>query len=113
MNCKNASRSYTPLTCSFPSVDSILYDPNDPKAVLTCIQITRNMEHIIAVSGLRLIQSWLKLKTPPSDFRPSEKRPWRFVFVVPRITFNCNRLLMIPGTPRRAWPIGLKKCSNL
>ena len=41
------------------------------------------MEHIIAVSGLRLIQSWLKLKTPLSDLRPSGKRPWRFVFVVP------------------------------
>ena len=72
-----------PLARNFPSIDSILYDPDDPKAVLTCIQITRNMGHPIAVSGLRLIQNWLKLNTSLSDLRPSEKRPWRFVFVVP------------------------------
>src|SRR5712672_2390843 len=29
-----------PLARNFPAVDSILYDPNDPNAVLTCMQIT-------------------------------------------------------------------------
>ena len=72
-----------PLARNFSSIDSILFDPKDPKAVFTCIQITRSMGHSIAISGLRLIESWLKLNTPLSDLRPSEKSPWRFVFVVP------------------------------
>ena len=42
-----------PLARDFLAVDSILYDPNDPNAVPTCIQITMNTNHPIAVSGLR------------------------------------------------------------
>jgi hypothetical protein len=70
-----------PLIPNFPAVDSIFYDPNDQ--VLTCIQITRSFDHPIAVSGLQLIQSWLKRGTPLNRLRPSVKKPWRFVFVVP------------------------------
>jgi len=44
-------RSLWPAT--FP-VDSIVYDPNEEG--LTCIQITTNSEHPIAVSGLKRIQ---------------------------------------------------------
>jgi hypothetical protein len=73
-----------PLIRNFPAVDSIFYDPNDPNdQVLTCIQITRSFDHPIAVSGLQLIQSWLKRGTPLNRLRPSVKKPWRFVFVVP------------------------------
>ena len=73
-----------PLARNLPSVDSIsiLYDPNDPYAVVTCIQIT-NVEHPISVSGLRLIQGWLKLDAPLRNLRPCTNKPWRFVFVVP------------------------------
>jgi len=70
-----------PSAPNFPAVDSIIYDPNDK--VLTCIQITRNVDHPIAVSGLRDIQSWLKLRTASAKLRPSKATPWRFLFVVP------------------------------
>jgi hypothetical protein len=71
-----------PLARNFASVDSILYNPNDGDAVLTCIQITVNLEHGISVNGLKKIQRWLQgdhLK----NLRPSITKPWRFVFVVP------------------------------
>ncbi|KAF8259787.1 hypothetical protein EI94DRAFT_1690300 [Lactarius quietus] len=70
-----------PSAPNFPAVDSIIYDPNDK--VLTCIQITRNVDHPIAVSGLRDIQSWLKLRTASAKLRPSKATLWRFLFVVP------------------------------
>ena len=44
---KKELRHLVPLARNFPAVDSILYDPNDPNAVLTCIQITRNENHPI------------------------------------------------------------------
>jgi hypothetical protein len=56
----------------FPAADSILYDPRDPNAVLTCIQITKNKRHPIAVSGLRDIQAWFKPHTPLVHLRPSK-----------------------------------------
>ena len=68
-----------PSALNFPAVDSILYEPDE---VLTCIQIIHR-EHRILVSGLQLIQSWLKLDTPLAGLRPSKERPWRFIFVVP------------------------------
>jgi hypothetical protein len=72
-----------PLSRNFPAVDSILYDPNDRKAVFTCIQITTSKDHPIAVSGLRRLQSFLKRQTSLGCLRPSKRRPWRFLFVVP------------------------------
>ena len=72
-----------PSARNFAAVDSILYDPDDPDAVLTCIQITMNVNHPIAVSGLQLIQRWLKHGSSLNGLRPQETRPWRFLFVVP------------------------------
>jgi len=72
-----------PFVRDFPAVDSILYDPDDPDAVVTCIQITMNKDHAIVVSGLQQIQSWFKLGTPLERLRPTKTRPWRFLFVVP------------------------------
>jgi hypothetical protein len=72
-----------PSARNFAAVDSILYDPDDPDAVLTCIQITMNEKHPIAVSGLQLIQRWLKRGSSLNGLRPQETRPWRFLFVVP------------------------------
>ena len=70
-----------PLIQNFRAVDSILYYPND---VLTCIQTTIcRTSHPIIVSGLQLIQSWLRPGTPLADLRPSKERPWRFIFIVP------------------------------
>jgi hypothetical protein len=72
-----------PSARNFVAVDSILYDPDDPNAVLTCIQITMNMKHPIAVSGLKLIQRWLKRGSSLDGLRPQKTWPWRFLFVVP------------------------------
>ena len=66
-----------PSARNFPAVDSILYDPN---AVLTCIQITMNKDHAMVVSGLQLIQSWLKLGTSLEGLCPKTTRPWRFLY---------------------------------
>jgi|SRR5712671_885418 len=85
-----------PLAPNFPAVDSILYDPNDKSAVLTCIQITINNDHPIVVSGLKDIQSWLDPKNSSlGELRPRKNKPWRFVFVVPSHmapTFKLQRL---------------------
>jgi hypothetical protein len=84
-----------PLARNFPAVDSILYDPNDPDAVLTCIQITMNEENPIADLGLQRIQSWLDRNTALAGLRPTKSRPWRFLFVVPShiaSTFQSQRL---------------------
>ncbi|KAH9978410.1 hypothetical protein BJV74DRAFT_888255 [Russula compacta] len=71
-----------PINPNFGAVDSILYDPNDPNT-LTCIQITRNERHPIAVSGLKRIQGWLIRGTLLAGLRPSKTSPWRFIFFVP------------------------------
>jgi len=77
------SLHFVPLFRSFPAVDSVLYDPKDENAALTCIQITRNKkDHPIDVPGLQRIQSWLKLQTPLEVLRPTKDKPWRFLFVV-------------------------------
>ena len=69
-----------PSARNFPTVDSILYDPNEG---LTCIQITIGEEHPIRVSGLQRIQSWLKSNAQLAGLLPSPARPWRFIFIVP------------------------------
>jgi hypothetical protein len=93
-----------PLARNFPAVDSILYDPNDPDAVLTCIQITMNEGHPIAVLDLQCIQSWLDRNTALAGLRPTKSRPWRFLFVVPSYiasTFKSQRLK--GDTATREW----------
>jgi hypothetical protein len=58
---KGSQVHLVPLARNFAAVDSILYyDPNDPKAVLTCIQITMKESHPVDVKGLKRIQGWLK-----------------------------------------------------
>ena len=73
-----------PLARDFEALDSIIYDPKE--ALLTCIQITIYGEQDILVSDLQRIQSWLKNDiddTPFAGLRPSKRRPWRFIFIVP------------------------------
>ena len=73
-----------PLDPNFPAVDSILYDPGE---VLTGIQVTIRNEHPVAVSGLKRVQGWLKLKGPLAHLRPSIMGDhWRLIFVVPAAT---------------------------
>ncbi|KAI0003231.1 hypothetical protein BJV74DRAFT_881693 [Russula compacta] len=73
-----------PLAPNFPAVDSIIYDPNDAKAVLTCIQVTITEKHPIAVKSLQRVQSWLNPNHSSLKYlRPTKTKPWRFLFVVP------------------------------
>jgi hypothetical protein len=84
-----------PSVGNFAAVDSIFYDPDDPDATITCIQITMNKKHPVAVSGLRHIQSCLRLDGPLEGLRPTSNRKWRFLFVVPSrmsTTFKSQRL---------------------
>jgi hypothetical protein len=72
-----------PKAPNFAAVDSILYDPDDLGAAITCIQITRSKNHAIAVSGLQLIQRCFRRDGPLADLRPTPNKKWRFLFVVP------------------------------
>src|SRR5712675_3232223 len=72
-----------PTAPNFPAVDSILYDPDDPNAVVTCIQVTMNADHPIVVKDLRTLQRWFNSESTHSDLCPRTTRPWRFLFVVP------------------------------
>ena len=93
-----------PLVRNFPAGNSILYDPDDSNAVLTCIQITMDKKHDIVVSGLQHIEAWLNRDTPLKDLRPSINRPWRFVFVVPSGMADIFKLQKFVGdTARGEW----------
>ncbi|KAH9997437.1 hypothetical protein BJV74DRAFT_883436 [Russula compacta] len=93
-----------PSDSRFPAADSILYDPHDPNAVLTCVQITKNKRQPIVASGLQDIQAWFKPHTPLADLRPSKTRPWRFLFVVPSDMFLTYKFQNLKGaTPTGVW----------
>jgi len=99
----NSVRNESPLHLvpsirNFPAVDSIVYDPNE---VLTCIQITVSRQHPIHVSGLGRIQGWLERGTRLADLRPSEDRPWRFIFIVPSVDEASFELQQLKGDSAR------------
>ena len=99
--CQN-SVHLVPFDPNFPAVDSILYDPDSE--VLTCIQVTTHDKHDIKVSGLQRIQRWLKLQTPLADLRPSNAKPWRFIFIVPSDMSSDFALQKFDGdTVRHSW----------
>jgi hypothetical protein len=91
---------FTFLQDEFAAVDSIVYDPNE---VLTCIQITTNADHPVAVSGLERVQKWLKRSTPAENLRPHDTRPWRFIFVVPSETARIFKLQPLEGKTKDKW----------
>jgi len=93
-----------PSERNFAAVDSILYDPGDPDAVLTCIQVTTSDNHPIAVKGLQAIQELLDPKNPLlKPLRPDKNRPWRFIFVVPSPMASTFQPQRLKGTAERAW----------
>lgn len=75
-------RHIVPLIPNSAAVDSIRYDPD---SVLTSFQITINVKHPVAVSGLKRIQQSLKRNSGLAGLRPSIHcgRHWRLIFVVP------------------------------
>ena len=88
-------RHLVPRARNFATMDSILYDPDDPDAVITWIQITTNMDHNVRVNGLQLLQRWFKPNSPLRGLRPTNAKPWRLLFVVPEpraCTFKSQNL---------------------
>jgi hypothetical protein len=80
-----------PLARTFAAVDSIryFYEPNDPIACLTCVQITMTDDHHdVVVSGLsaysKVVSNWFQIGTLEAlPGRPKRTRRWRFLFLVP------------------------------
>jgi hypothetical protein len=98
-----SSLHLVPLARNYPSVDSIVYHPDDG---ITCIQVTINKKkvHPINVEGLRKIQKSLKLRTPLADLRPSETEPWRFIFIVsPEVEPGFTSQIFIGDTQHGEW----------
>ena len=92
-----------PAARNFPAADSILYDPEDSDAALTCIQVTSKENHPISVKGLRDIQNWLQGRTL-EHIRPTKRRPWRFLFVVPSYVESNFKMQQLDGdTDRGEW----------
>ena len=97
-------RHLVSFVCNFPAMDSILYNPDDPDAVVTCIQVTMNMDHAIVVRGLQLLQGWFKLGSPLQDLRPTSAKPWRLLFVVPSDMADTFKSQELKGdTPENVW----------
>ena len=97
-------RHLVPFVRNFPAMDSIIYGPDDPDAVITCIQITTNMDRATVVNDLQLLQRWFKPGSPLQDLRPTNAKPWRFLFVVPTDvarTFKSQKLK--DDTPTNVW----------
>ena len=70
-----------PLDPNFPAINSVLYNPSE---VLSGIQVTISDRHPVVVSGLKRIQSWLKVDGLLAHLRPSTlSNHWRLIFVVP------------------------------
>jgi len=70
-----------PNPSNFPAVASILYDPSQG---LTCIQITAQTTHPVAVMGFKPIQTWFERTSRRVGLRSSITRNrWRFIFLVP------------------------------
>jgi hypothetical protein len=86
-----------PLDPKFPAV---VYHPNE---FFTCIQITTNSKHPIAISELRRIQGWLKDSIPPAGLRPDRARPWRFIFIVPSEMASTFTLQELDGKGELEW----------
>ena len=98
-----------PTAPNFPAVDSILYNPRDPDAVLTCIQITMNLNHPIIVKGLETIQKWFKKEA--RRLLPRTTKPWRFLFVVPSHMASTFELQELKGdTATCLWARKVDQC---
>jgi len=99
-----------PTTPNFPAVDSILYNPRDPDAVLTCIQITMNPNHPIIVKGLETIQKWFN-KKEVRGLLPRTTKPWRCLFVVPSDMASTFELQELQGdTATCLWARKVNQC---
>ena len=88
---------YLQLSQNFASLDSIIYQPNDP---LVGIQITISDAHPIKVTDLSALQKLLKSKDPLlASLRPTVREPWILLFVVPTPMENSFSKQVFTGVP--------------
>lgn len=78
---KQGSLYIQPISDNFASLDSIVYQPAEP---LIGIQITDALIHPIKATGLSSFQQLLKPKdTLLAPLRPTIRKPWILLFIVP------------------------------
>ena len=99
-----------PADPNFPAMDSILYDPpgtstSSQIGPFAPIQVTRNISHPIAISGLQRVQRWLPAKSTLANLRPSKSgMHWPFIYVVPDTLESSFELQDFEGdTPTSEW----------
>lgn len=83
-NCVETGKAVylQPISDNFASLDSILYQPNNP---LIGIQVTIAETHSIQTKGLKYLQSYLSRENRLlSPLRPTSEKPWTILFVVPQ-----------------------------
>jgi len=68
-----------PLDLNFAVIDSVLYNPSK---VLAGIQVTISHHHPVVISGLKHIQSWLKVDGLLAHLQPSRSsNHWQLSFI--------------------------------
>lgn len=90
-----------PISDSFASLDSIIYQPNCP---LIGIQVTNAASHSINTKGLMNLQSYLSPKNKfLSPLRPTVEKPWIILFVVPKPMESYFTKQRITGDANATW----------
>ena len=98
---KKVSLHLVPSVRNFTTVHSILYTRNE---VLTFLQCTvGKKEHPINVEGLTRLRSWLKTGTSLGPLRPSTKKPWRLIFIVPPGQASTFKQQRLDGNAEGSW----------
>ena len=102
-DCVDARESVylQPISDNFASLDSIIYQPNNP---LIGIQITNASSHSIKTKGLKALQSLLSSKNKSlSPLRPTPEKPWIILFVVPKQMEKSFTRQSITGHANATW----------
>jgi hypothetical protein len=102
-DCVDARKSayLQPISDNFASLDSIIYQPNNP---LIGIQITNVSTHPINTKGLKALQSLLSPKNESlSPLRPTFEKPWIILFVVPKQMEKSFTRQSITGHASATW----------
>jgi hypothetical protein len=95
------STHFVPLDSTFPSVDSVLFDP---KEGLTGIQVTIQDTHPVAVKGLGRLLGWLNQSGPLATLRPTQASRWRLIFILPiDVAAGFQEQTFVGDTKTGAW----------
>jgi hypothetical protein len=90
---------FMPLATNFPSIDSLVYQPDQ----LICIQITHRDTHSINTIGLKKVLRELKPRGPLKHLRPTVRAAWQFIFIVPSELASAFTIQQIEGEGANHW----------